>query len=48
MNEEQTFQFGPFEVTVHPATNEEDEWVEVVDLPDWLLEGQPQSILERN
>ena len=29
MNEEQTFQFGPFEVTVHPATNEEDEWVEV-------------------
>ena len=29
INEEQTFQFGPFEVTVHPATNEEDEWVEV-------------------
>ena len=29
MNEEQTFQFGPFEVTVFPATNEEDEWVEV-------------------
>ena len=31
MNEEQTFQFGPFEVTVFPATNEEDEWVEVED-----------------
>ena len=31
MNEEQTFQFGPFEVTVHPATNEENEWVEVED-----------------
>ena len=31
MNEEQTFQFGPFEVTVFPATNEEDEWVEVVE-----------------
>ena len=30
-NEEETFRFGPFEVTVHPATNEEDEWVEVVD-----------------
>ena len=26
---EETFNFGPFEVTVHPATNEEDEWVEV-------------------
>ena len=26
---EETFQYGPFEVTVHPATNEEDEWVEV-------------------
>ena len=26
---EETFTFGPFEVTVHPATNEEDEWVEV-------------------
>jgi len=29
MNEEETFQYGPFTVTVHPATNEEDEWVEV-------------------
>jgi hypothetical protein len=26
---EETFTFGPFEVTVHPATNEQDEWVEV-------------------
>ncbi len=26
---EETFTWGPFEVTVHPATNEEDEWVEV-------------------
>ena len=26
---EETFTFGPFEVTVHPATNEENEWVEV-------------------
>jgi len=30
-NREETFTFGPFEVTVHPATNEEDEWVEVCD-----------------
>ena len=29
---EETFTFGPFEVTVHPATNEEDEWVEVVEI----------------
>ena len=29
MNEEETFQYGPFTVTVHPATNEEDEWYEV-------------------
>ena len=28
---EDTFTFGPFEVTVHPATNEENEWVEVED-----------------
>ena len=26
---EEAFTFGPFEVTVFPATNEEDEWVEV-------------------
>ena len=31
MNEEETFQYGPFTVTVHPATNEENEWVEVED-----------------
>ena len=31
MNEEETFQYGPFTVTVHPATNEEDEWFEVED-----------------
>ena len=28
-NREETFTWGPFEVTVHPATNEEDAWVEV-------------------
>tara|TARA_Y100000310_G_C20209464_1_gene590641 strand:- start:28 stop:183 length:156 start_codon:yes stop_codon:yes gene_type:complete len=28
---ESSFRYGPFEVTVHPATNEEDEWVEVED-----------------
>ena len=26
---EETFTFGPFEVTVCPATNAEEEWVEV-------------------
>jgi len=31
MNEEETFQYGPFTVIVHPATNEEDEWFEVED-----------------
>ena len=34
MNEEETFQYGPFTVTVHPATNEEDEWYEVEE-SDW-------------
>jgi len=31
MNEEETFQYGPFTVTVYPATDEEDEWFEVED-----------------
>jgi len=26
---EDTFTFGPFEVTTHPQNNEENEWVEV-------------------
>tara|TARA_Y100000310_G_C20187176_1_gene580834 strand:+ start:159 stop:323 length:165 start_codon:yes stop_codon:yes gene_type:complete len=29
---EETFRFGPFEVTVHSETEEMGEWVEVIDL----------------
>ena len=34
---EETFTFGPFEVTVHPATNEENEWVEVESRPGTFI-----------